>query len=204
MTPLQHRISPIAVLVFYGVMVAMAVGLARWQLDRLPLVVMPERVPIWQSAVAGVLLAGVVIACTRVAEVHFDWARRMSRALRRLIGRVRTRDVALMAVASGIGEELLFRGFLLAWLIEMAPGAGAPSGSWLAVAVLVSSLVFGLVHVAPERDLRGWWVFAFVAGLLFGGVTLWTGDVVAAVVAHLTINYFNLLALTGSAHASPR
>ena len=34
-------------------------------------------------------------------------------------------------------------------------------------------------------------------GFAFGGVTLATGDVMAAILAHLTINYFNLLAITG-------
>lgn len=204
MSPLRPRVSLLAVVVFYGLMVLLAVGLAEWQLDRLPLQVMPERVPVWQSGLAGAALAALVIVFSRASELHFDWARRMSRAMQRLLGRLRTRDVALMAVASGVGEELLFRGFFLAWLLQLGAGDGAPTGSWMAVSLLISSLVFGLAHTAPERDLRGWWVFAFVVGILFGGLTLWTGDVIAAVVAHLTINYFNLLALSGEPPEPPR
>ena len=39
---------------------------------------------------------------------------------------------------------------------------------------------------------RLWALFAFGAGLLLGGLTLWTNNLLAAILCHLTVNYFNL------------
>jgi hypothetical protein len=40
-----------------------------------------------------------------------------------------------------------------------------------------------------------WTLFAGLLGLAFAQGTLVTGDLTAAIVAHFTVNYFNLLAL---------
>jgi len=71
-------------------------------------------------------------------------------------------------------EEIAFRGALLDALAEW--------GGWPA-AVVLSSLVFALVHV----PLYGWGVVPldFAAGVWFAGLRLLTGSVAAPAAAHV-------------------
>ena len=96
----------------------------------------------------------------------------------------------LLAMASGIGEEALFRGAL-------QPVAG----------LLLASLLFGLVHFAPRRGLWPWSLFALAGGLGLGALFDATGNLVAPVVAHATLNAVNLRKLVrdyGPAGRTPR
>ena len=81
----------------------------------------------------------------------------------------------LLALASGMAEEMFFRGAL------------QPQVGWLA-----ASLLFGLLHFIPRRDLLPWAGFAVLVGGLFGALFLWTGNLVAPVVAHVLVNAVNL------------
>lgn len=72
------------------------------------------------------------------------------------------------------GEELVLRGTLWRW---MAAAAGD------ATALLVTSIVFALIHV----PVYGWHVVPldFGVGLLFGGLRLWFGGPAAPAAAHV-------------------
>ncbi len=78
-------------------------------------------------------------------------------------------------MASGLAEEMFFRGAL------------QPQVGWL-----VASLLFGLLHFIPRRELLAWTGFALLVGSLFGALFLWTGNLVAPVVAHVLVNAVNL------------
>lgn len=77
------------------------------------------------------------------------------------------------SISAGFCEEFLFRGFLVLLL--------ARAGKSIRTQVLWSSLAFGLAHVlwGPVGML-----FTLVLGASFAVVTLWRGNVWAAVVAH--------------------
>lgn len=129
---------------------------------------------LWGAFVGGGLGLAMV-ALSRLLSRNFDWASRLVDEFRALLGDLSPRDALLIAALSSVAEELLFRGLLQPAL-----------GLWLAAAV------FGLVHVGPNRNFWPWTAMAFAAGLVFGLLTLWTGSILAAVVAHFTINYLNL------------
>jgi len=59
-------------------------------------------------------------------------------------------------------------------------------GLWIAAAV------FGLLHTGPNTRFLPWTVMAFGAGLLFGAMVLWTGNLLAPMLAHFVINFLNL------------
>ncbi len=82
-------------------------------------------------------------------------------------------QLLLVSAVAGIGEELLFRGLLIGSLIE-GTGVGIP------VALVVSSGVFGLAHPIS----RSYAVVAGAVGLYLGGTYLWSGGVLAPIVAH--------------------
>jgi len=84
--------------------------------------------------------------------------------------------LALVSVFSGVGEETFFRG-----AIQQEFG------------IVAASLVFGLIHVGPERRYLVWTVWAVLAGFLFGVLYNVTGGLLAPILAHSTHNAATLL-----------
>lgn len=127
------------------------------------------------SAALGAGLAIATIALSRLWVRQFAWARDLHVAFRELLGGVGGGTVTLLALLSGVGEELFFRA-------GMQPAIG-----WM-----LTSLVFGLVHFAPERRLLPWTAWAIVMGFLLGAIYESTGSIVGPILAHVWINASNL------------
>ena len=127
------------------------------------------------SPAIGVALGLSVVFLTRLAVHQWNWARRLHRDFRGLLGHLHARDVFILAVASSVGEELLFRGALQPW--------------W---GLLPSAVVFALLHIGPGVRFLPWTISALVIALVFGLLTSWLGDLGAPIAAHFVINYMNL------------
>jgi membrane protease YdiL (CAAX protease family) len=88
---------------------------------------------------------------------------------------------AAIAVKSSVFEELLFRGVLFKSVEDMA-------GSW--IAIIVSSLVFGIVHLLnPDGTVAGAIYIAIEAGLLLAAAYLVTRRLWMAIGFHMLWNY---------------
>jgi membrane protease YdiL (CAAX protease family) len=133
----------------------------------------------FRDASAGVLVAAVAIFASRELTRRTRWGRDLARALRELLGEVGLVDCVVLALASGVAEEAFFRGAL-------QPRIG----------LVAASLVFGLAHFAPRRDLAPWTLFSVAAGFALGALFDLTGNLLAPVVAHALINAVNIRALT--------
>lgn len=128
------------------------------------------------------LLVGVIVASGTVALGIFVY--RLSPALRRLsdelaphlVDGARWRDLVLVSIFSGVGEEVLFRGAL-------QPEIG----------LVAASLLFGILHVGPDRRYLVWTLWAVGAGFLFGFLYAWTGGILAPATAHVLHNAATLL-----------
>ncbi len=134
--------------------------------------------PPWLLAagpLAGLAAGLAVVGLTRIATRRFQWARDLHRSFRDLLGPLAMREIVILALASSIGEELLFRGALLPWL-----------GVW------VQAAIFALLHVGPGKRFLPWTASAFVLGLGFGELALCTGSLGAPIAAHFAINFWNL------------
>ncbi len=129
----------------------------------------------------GLALGLLVVVLSRIAVRYFGWARHLHREFHALLGDLAARDILVLALASSIGEELLFRGALMPWL-----------GIWAQAAL------FGVLHVGPGKRFLPWTVSALVVGVGFGYLTVWTGNLGAAIAAHFTINYLNLRYIVGT------
>jgi uncharacterized protein len=130
----------------------------------------------WVVALGLGAFAGLaVVGASRLLVNNMAWAENLADEFRSIFGELDRRRALLMAVASGLGEEALFRGVLQPSL-----------GLWL------GALVFGLLHIGPNARFVPWTVMACAAGLLFGLLFERTGSLVAPMVAHATINYLNL------------
>jgi membrane protease YdiL (CAAX protease family) len=123
----------------------------------------------------GVVVGGTVVGISYVLTSLTGWGERLARELARTLGPLSVPDALLMAAASGFAEELLFRGAL-------QPRAG----------LILASLLFGVVHFVPRREMLPWTGFAIAVGLLFGLMFEQTGNLIAPVVAHTVVNGVNL------------
>ncbi len=130
----------------------------------------------------GLAIGLALVWATRLLTARYEWARGMHSGFRDILGPLTTRDIVILAAASSIGEELLFRGALLPWI-----------GVW------PQALAFALLHVAPGKRLvqfLPWTASAFVVGVGLGYVADATGNLGAPIVAHFTINLLNLRYIT--------
>ena len=137
-----------------------------------------------QDLAAGLLAGGIVILLSRELTRRSRWGDALARALASLLGRLSLRQCLYLAALSGVAEEAFFRGAL-------QPHVG----------LLAASLLFGLAHFAPRRDLLPWTAFSLGAGLVLGGLFEITGNLLAPVAAHALINAVNLRFL--SLHYAP-
>ena len=80
--------------------------------------------------------------------------------------------IALMALAAGISEELLFRGVLLTWLQQFSP---------LIVAIIVSNIVFGALHMRTMLYA----VIAGGVGVYLSILYVATGNLLAPITTHI-------------------
>lgn len=133
----------------------------------------------------GALVGVAGVAATRALVRGTGWGRRMHTSLREGVLALAGQPAALVAVAlsAAVGEEVLFRGAVL-------PTLAAHVGP--ALAVILSSLVFGLLHVPGNRRLVPWTLTACAMGVVFALLYVATGEVLAPIAAHAVINHENL------------
>jgi membrane protease YdiL (CAAX protease family) len=131
-------------------------------------------------SLSGALLAGLAVGLVAVliSELLTRWTN-LGEALADVLGEglagIGTGDAILLALASGIAEEMLFRGALQP-----------------AVGLFWASLIFGACHFLPRKELALWSVYAVLMGFAFGWLYEWTGQLVAPIAAHALVNGINL------------
>lgn len=134
-----------------------------------------EETQVLLGLVAGVLMGLGIVFASRLAVHRFEWARSLHRDLRGRLGPLQDGEILVLAAASSVGEEIFFRGALMP-----------------AIGLVGSSAMFALLHVGPKVRYLPWTFASFGAGLLFGQLFLWAGDLSGPIAAHFTVNYLNL------------
>ena len=131
------------------------------------------------SPVSDVLVGGiaglVAVHLSRMFTRRTRSGEVMARALGSVLGTLSVYQCFVLALSSGIAEEALFRGAL-------QPRVG----------LVLASLLFGLAHFVPRRDLAVWTLTTIAAGFMLGLLFQETGNLIAPTVAHFTINALNL------------
>ena len=127
----------------------------------------------WPGLIAaGVATGAALLAGAWLLERSVPSFRHATRRLERLVRDLRLPPGGALAAAlvSGVSEELFFRG----WLLPTA-------GLW------VQALLFMLLHPAGRA---GWAYTAYtgLAGLVFGALTLASGSLWPALIAHVGVN----------------
>lgn len=141
-----------------------------------------------RDLLAGTATALVLIGLWRGGRRFVPPMALLEERIAAAIGRVEKAEVLVLALLSGFAEELFFRGALLQAL-----------GPW------VSTGLFAVAHGGRGAVFRYWILFALVAGGLFAALTLLTGNLLAAIWAHMLVNAVNLsrLASRGPEERAP-
>lgn len=182
--PLQEltaeRVGPVTGFVAAAAWVA---GLSSLLIWRLPLVEQIRWGPLGGRELGLGLACGLVlfvlgavgyVAAERLLEIEGGG----SRAFAGSLGGAEAVIVAVATTAAATAEEAVFRGVVLEALGE--------AGSTLLV-VLGSATLFAVYHLSAYQLLSTW-----LYGVVLAGVTLWTGGLWTAVVAHVTLNLAGL------------
>lgn len=186
--------APAAIAFETGLIVLAA--LLGWLLDRSPLPGVSLTADSWReqwSALAWGTLAAVPLILGLLLLDRFPcglWGDLQQTVERRLLPWIRhwsVLDMALISLAAGSGEEMLFRGLLQVSLSEVLPGIGG-----VALALVVASVVFGICHWITTSYA----LLASVMGLYLGVVLLITENLLAPIATHAVYDFVALIYLT--------
>jgi uncharacterized protein len=123
--------------------------------------------------------AGLTVAGVSIMLASHALGIRESGLLAHLLPRTRAEKTAFvgLSITAGVCEEVVFRGFLIAALLTATAS--------LPLALLLSSLAFGMVHAYQEP---GGVARATLLGLLLAAPLVLTGSLAGAILAHTAID----------------
>lgn len=159
---------------------------------------------IWAGPIAwgvgsGLAFFGIMTLLEQAPWEPIDHLRELvEEALGRLLRDVSLLQVAALSLAAGVGEEVLFRGFLQQGI---ADALGRQEFSPLVAqtaAIGVTSLVFGLCHAISKLYL----VAAGATGALLGWLYLATDSLLAPIAAHAVYDFAVILLFLRSRRAT--
>ena len=184
------RTTQIALL-FEGGLGAAAL-LVGWLLGHWPAIGMQQDIPAQKQLEAAVwgLLAGLPLLAALLLIDRFPIGplRRLrvaaQRIIRQMFAGASYLQLALIAMAAGLGEELLFRGLIQEGLSRLI---GGPFGPWIALAV--ASTAFGVCHWLNATYA----VLAILAGVYFGLLFALTGSLWTPIAAHAGYDFLALV-----------
>lgn len=84
-------------------------------------------------------------------------------------------DLIWLGLLPGLSEEMLFRGVAL------------PALGMNGVALIITSVVFGALHMASAKHLS-YTVWAIAVGMMLGAITIYTSNLLSAIIAHVLTN----------------
>lgn len=178
-------------LAFEGLMVPLALVLA-WLLGLSPWSGLGVSPGVVLGAVAATIpLLAALALCARQRPAWFDELERQVRPLVEMLFRGRgSGPVVAVAALAGLGEELLFRGVLQAWLVGFSgPVAG----------ILLASALFGLVHAVTPA----YFALATAMGLYLGVLYHFTGSLLLVALVHALYDWVALEYLVRTAAPEP-
>ena len=184
----------------WTVYLLLALGGVLWigiRLGRIPLALFVDPRGWWLDLLLGVAAGLLLLAAWSVTARFLTQARSLEDQLAAVLGPLRTSEAVALALISGFAEELFFRGAVQGSMAGIGGFGGI--GGWV-----LASVLFALLHTGPGPAFRFWTLFALVAGVLFGGLMHWRGNLLGPFVAHFLVNAVNLRRLASRAGDSAR
>jgi len=162
---------------FYFALTVIGFGLISWRNNELYLFD-----PLAFSTDEGLMFLALSVSIIFIVYFLSRWSvgrwpslKQSAQELNHWLGEMKNFQIFVIALVSGVGEEMIFRG----WLLNE-------------IGLIYSSIIFGVVHWPPNRNWRFWPFFAFGMGIILGLLCVRTNTLVYAVVVHAGINFMNL------------
>jgi membrane protease YdiL (CAAX protease family) len=147
---------------------------------------------LWSSLGLGVGLATGILWFSAHAAARHQWARTLESEFAVALGGLSAVQCVALAIASGVGEEMLFRAALQPTAVLLCTHVSPTPWIQSALGLLATSIAFGLCHFPFRKNLLPWTVFTVATALGFGAIYLWTGNIAGPIVSHALINGVNL------------
>ena len=122
------------------------------------------------------LAAGIIFANSIVYHLWPAYRRSADFYLEMVIKPLQWPDLVWIGLLPGLSEELLFRGVMLSAL----------GLNW--IALIVSSVVFGILHLSGSEQWP-YVVWVTVVGFVLGYSAIATGNLLVPIVAHIVTNF---------------
>ncbi|BBM83643.1 CPBP family intramembrane glutamic endopeptidase [Candidatus Uabimicrobium amorphum] len=133
-------------------------------------------IPVLSQIIMGLVVTFVTIVLCIWGSSSLAWLKNTEVELKKVIGDLTLREMVIIGVCSGIGEEVLFRGAL-------QPMFG----------LVWTSLFFGMLHFPVNKQFLFYPIFATIMGFILGYLTIINhGCITSAIVAHAFVNMVNL------------
>lgn len=127
------------------------------------------------SVAMGLAVGALIVVATRMSVSRFEWARRLHRELRPIASSMSVSGIVVLALLSGLVEEVLFRGLLQPW-----------------VGLMPQAVLFGFLHQVRGPARWVWVGWATTVGLVLGAIFQISGSLLGPIAAHMLVNALNL------------
>ena len=166
--------------IMYGAMAAVGAMVCHYRHDTLRTAFQFTADPVAMGKLFALALlgGGVLLVSNYLFEDLFPSYKNLKFALAKLMGGFSMAAAAYLALTSAVGEELLFRGALQT-----------------EIGILVTSVIFGLLHLGPGGQVSSWTVWTGLAGLLLGWMYQSTGSLWPPLISHFIVNLVGFLRL---------
>jgi len=127
------------------------------------------------AAMGGGIGLGVALLSSLLYDLWESYRLAAQEYLEMVITPLVPLDLVWLGLLPGLSEEMLFR------------GAALPNLGMNGMAVIITSIVFGLLHMASVKYFSyAFWAIA--VGMMLGAVTIYTDNLLTAIVAHTLTN----------------
>lgn len=165
-------------LIIYSVMATVGLEIAFWFHHSIPQIfhIQTDRLP---QIIGATALAAVSLIFTSIGLEFFPSYRKERRMIAKAVGKLPILSCLTLALASSVGEELLFRGGLQPF-----------------IGIILASMVFGMLHLGPNGSISLWTIWTVMAGLILGGLYFAFQSIWPCIIAHFTVNSFSLVRIS--------
>jgi len=118
---------------------------------------------------------GVALLSSLIYEIWESYRIAAQEYLDMVLNPLEAVDLIWLGLLPGLSEEMLFRGVALSAL------------GMNGIALIITSVVFGALHKASAKHLS-YTVWAIAVGMMLGAITMYTGNLLSAIVAHIVTN----------------
>lgn len=129
----------------------------------------------------GVIIAiGIIGASSILSQIWEDYRRSAEAYLELIVTPLVFSDLIWLGLLPGLSEELLFRGVMI------------PALGYDLFAVIVSSILFGVLHLSNVQNWH-YVVWAIIIGFVLGYSVYITNNLLVPIIAHILTNFFSSL-----------